>query len=152
MFFFRTRNPLLVQCTLYLIFFSLFKKWPPPYRFLQPAYLLTGQPLPPHLVPPSLRQPPPGGAPGQQAGAAAGPGSAGGTAPGTPSRAGSDVAGATDGPGSPNTFEDKRRENFNKGQAELERRRQSLADQQKKEEEERKKKEKEEAEAREKQK
>lgn len=50
------------------------------------------------------------------------------------------------------TFEDKRKENFNKGQAELERRRQSLIDQQKREEEEKKKKEKEEAEAKEKQK
>ena len=56
-----------------------------------------------------------------------------------------------DGTMSPSTFEDKRRENFNKGQAELERRRQSLVDQQKKEEEERKKKEKAEAEEREKQ-
>jgi intersectin len=54
--------------------------------------------------------------------------------------------------GSPSTFEDKRKENFNKGQAELERRRQSLVDQQKKEEDERKKKEKAEAEEREKQK
>ena len=111
--------------------------------------VFTGQPLPAHLVPPSLRKPPPGQ---PQPAAPAAPGSAGGTAPGTPSsaRGGSDVA--ADGPGSPSTFEDKRRENFNKGQAELERRRQSLADQQKKEEEERKKKEKEEAEAREKQK
>ena len=50
------------------------------------------------------------------------------------------------------TFEDKRKENFNKGQAELDRRRQSLIDQQKREEEEKKKKEKEEAEAKEKQK
>ena len=50
------------------------------------------------------------------------------------------------------TFEDKRRENFNKGQAELERRRQSLVDQQKKDEEERKRKDKEEKEERERQK
>ena len=68
-------------------------------------------------------------------------------APGTP--AGSVHSG--DG-ASPVTFEDKRKENFSKGQAELERRRQSLIDQQKREEEEKKKKEKEEAEAREKQK
>ena len=41
-------------------------------------------------------------------------------------------------PDSPSkTFEDKRRENFNKGQAELERRRQSLVDQQKRDEDER---------------
>ncbi len=53
---------------------------------------------------------------------------------------------------SPSTFEDKRRENFNKGQAELEKRRQSLIDQQKREEEEKKKKEQEEAEEKEKQK
>ena len=52
----------------------------------------------------------------------------------------------------PSTFEDKRRENFNKGQAELERRRQSLAEEQKRAEEERKKKEKAEAEERERQK
>lgn len=57
-----------------------------------------------------------------------------------------------DASGSPSTFEDKRRENFSKGQAELEKRRQSLVDQQKREEEEKKKKEKEEAEEREKQK
>ncbi len=50
------------------------------------------------------------------------------------------------------SFEDKRRENFNKGQAELERRRQSLIEQQKREEEERKRKEKEEAEEKERQK
>ena len=56
-------------------------------------------------------------------------------------------------PASPaSTFEDKRKENFDKGQAELQRRRQSLIDQQKREEDDRKKKEKEEAEAREKQK
>ena len=73
--------------------------------------------------------------------AAAAPGSVG-----TP--AGSVHSGAD----SPVTFEDKRKENFSKGQAELERRRQSLIDQQKREEEEKKKKEKEEAEAREKQK
>ncbi len=46
------------------------------------------------------------------------------------------------------SFEDRRRENFNKGQQELDRRRQSLIDQQKREEEERKKKEKEEEEER----
>ena len=68
-------------------------------------------------------------------------------APGTP--AGSVNSGDA---ASPVTFEDKRKENFSKGQAELERRRQSLIDQQKREEEEKKKKEKEEAEAREKQK
>ena len=68
-------------------------------------------------------------------------------APGTP--AGSVHSGDA---ASPVTFEDKRKENFSKGQAELERRRQSLIDQQKREEEEKKKKEKEEAEAREKQK
>ena len=56
-------------------------------------------------------------------------------------------------PSSPaSSFEDKRKANFDKGQAELERRRQSLIDQQRQEEDARKKKEKEEAEAREKQK
>ena len=69
---------------------------------------------------------------------------------GTP--AGSVHSGDPSSPASNATFEDKRKENFNKGQAELERRRQSLVDQQKRDEEEKKKKEKEEAEAREKQK
>ena len=69
---------------------------------------------------------------------------------GTP--AGSVHSGDPSSPASNATFEDKRKENFNKGQAELERRRQSLVEQQKREEEEKKKKEKEEAEAREKQK
>ena len=56
-------------------------------------------------------------------------------------------------PSSPaSSFEDKRKANFDKGQAELERRRQSLIDQQRQEEDARKKKEREEAEAREKQK
>ena len=103
---------------------------------------LKGEPLPPvgqlppALVPPSMRGPK----------APAAPGSTAGTAPGTP------ASGKAEEVGSPSTFEDKRRENFNKGQAELEKRRQSLIDQQKREEEERKRKEKEEAEAREKQK
>ena len=54
--------------------------------------------------------------------------------------------------GTPTSFEDKRKENFNKGQEVLEKRRQSLIEEQRKIEEERKKKEQEEAEAREKQK
>lgn len=54
--------------------------------------------------------------------------------------------------GSPSTFEDKRRENFTKGQAELERRRQSIVDQQNVEAEAKKKKEQEEAEEAERQK
>ncbi len=82
------------------------------------------------MVPPSMRK---GAAPGVQAGVT--PVAATGT-PEDPSK----------------TFEDKRRENFNKGQAELERRRQSLIDQQKKDEEERKRKDKEEKEERERQK
>ncbi|RWS14578.1 intersectin-2-like isoform X13 [Dinothrombium tinctorium] len=49
-----------------------------------------------------------------------------------------------------NTFEDKRRENFEKGQAELDRRRQLLLDQQRREQQERERKEREEAEKREK--
>lgn len=48
------------------------------------------------------------------------------------------------------SFEDKRKENYDKGQAELERRRKQLADIQKKEQEERERKEREEAEKREK--
>ena len=51
---------------------------------------------------------------------------------------------------SPATFEDKRKENFDKGQEVLEKRRQSLIEEQRKIEEERKRKEKEEAEAKEK--
>ena len=46
------------------------------------------------------------------------------------------------------TFEDKRRENFEKGQAELDRRRQMLVDQQKREQQERERKEREEFEKR----
>ena len=69
---------------------------------------------------------------------------------GTP--AGSVHSGDPSSPASNATFEDKRKDNFQKGQAELERRRQSLVDQQKREDEEKKKKENEEAEAREKQK
>ena len=42
------------------------------------------------------------------------------------------------------TFEDKRRENFEKGQAELERRRQIIVEQQRREQQERERKEKEE--------
>ena len=77
-------------------------------------------------------------------------GAVGASSVGTP--AGSVHSGDPSSPGSNVTFEDKRKENFDKGQAELQRRRQSLIDQQKREEEEKKKKEKEEAEAREKQK
>lgn len=50
----------------------------------------------------------------------------------------------------PASFEDKRKENYDKGQAELERRRKALADMQKKEQEERERKERDEAEKREK--
>lgn len=48
------------------------------------------------------------------------------------------------------SFEDKRKENYDKGQAELERRRKQLEDIQKKEQEERARKEREEAERKEK--
>lgn len=70
-------------------------------------------------------------------------------------RANSETAASTPGSsvaGTEASFEDKRRENFNKGQQELERRRQSIIDQQKREEEEKKKKEKEEEEERKRQK
>ena len=56
------------------------------------------------------------------------------------------------GMGSPASFEDKRRENWEAGQAELQKRRESLMEQQKKEKEARERKEKEEKELREKQK
>merc|ERR1712098_333212 len=85
-------------------------------------------PLPISLVPPSLRR-----AYSQANGSAAGtPGSVN-SAPGiaSPSLA---------------SFEDKRRENWEAGQAELQRRRESLMEQQKKEKEAREKKEKEEKE------
>merc|ERR1712156_315861 len=88
---------------------------------------LKGEPLPPqlppNLVPPSMRK---------------------GGQPGTP------VAGAPAGVMGNATFEDKRKENFTKGQEVLEKRRQSLIEEQRKIEEERKRKEKEEAEAKEK--
>merc|ERR1719471_2242846 len=91
-------------------------------------------PLPISLVPPSLRR----------AFTAAN-----GSAAGTPGS-------VTSAPGlaSPSlaSFEDKRRENWEAGQAELQRRRESLMEQQKKEKEAREKKEKEEKELREKQK
>eukprot|EP00095_Tigriopus_kingsejongensis_P004984 maker-scaffold96_size378025-snap-gene-2.51 protein:Tk04984 transcript:maker-scaffold96_size378025-snap-gene-2.51-mRNA-1 annotation:"intersectin-1 isoform x2" len=103
-------------------------------EFIVSGYLCDlatkGEPLPGKLpsdiIPPSFRPFP---APGPQIVSTAGstvstPGS---------SRAESVV--------SPSTFEDKRRENFNKGQAELEKRRQSIVDQQKREADERKKKE-----------
>ena len=97
--------------------------------------------LPPHLVPPSLRP-----------GRAAIPVAAGGSIAGSVAGDSVSTPGSVKDLNSPSTFEDKRRENFNKGQAELERRRQSIIEQQKKEEEERKKKEKEEAEEKERQK
>ena len=56
------------------------------------------------------------------------------------------------GMASPASFEDKRRENWEAGQAVLQKRRESILEQQKKEKEEREKKEKEEKELREKQK
>ena len=94
-------------------------------------------PLPIALVPPSLRR-----AYQQANGSAAGtPGSVN-SAPGMTSPMGAQLA----------SFEDKRRENWEAGQAELQRRRESLMEQQKKEKEEREKKEKEEKELREKQK
>ena len=67
-----------------------------------------------------------------------------GATPGTP------VASAPAGGIVGATFEDKRKENFSKGQEVLEKRRQSLIEEQRKIEEERKRKEKEEAEAKEK--
>merc|ERR1719422_1630503 len=90
------------------------------------------EPLPISLVPPSLRR---------------GFLAANGSAAATPGSVRSDG-----GVASPASFEDKRRENWEAGQAELQRRRESLLEEQKKEKEEREKKEKEEKELREKQK
>merc|ERR1719273_2581452 len=89
-------------------------------------------PLPISLVPPSLRR-------GYLA--------ANGSAAATPGSVRSDG-----GVASPASFEDKRRENWEAGQAELQRRRESLLEEQRKEKEKREKKEKEEKELREKQK
>merc|ERR1719282_303770 len=93
-------------------------------------------PLPINLVPPSLRR-----------------AFMNGSAAGTPGSVTS-AQGMAPAPGmaSPASFEDKRRENWEAGQAELQKRRESLMEQQKKEKEEREKKEKEEKELREKQK
>merc|ERR1719422_1719155 len=87
------------------------------------------EPLPISLVPPSLRR---------------GFLAANGSAAATPGSVRSDG-----GVASPASFEDKRRENWEAGQAELQRRRESLLEEQKKEKEEREKKEKEEEEQRE---
>ena len=89
-------------------------------------------PLPISLVPPSLRR----GYLANNGSAAATPGSV---------RSEGGVA-------SPASFEDKRRENWEAGQAELQKRRESLLEEQRKEKEKREKKEKEEKELREKQK
>ena len=89
---------------------------------------LPGQ-LPPNLVPPSMRK--------------------GGVA--LPGGVVTPVAQMGGGVVTPTSFEDKRKENFDKGQEVLEKRRQSLIEEQKKLEEERKRKEREEAEAKEKQ-
>jgi len=104
-----------------------------------------GEPLPSslplHMVPPSLRRQ----VAGQQQG---------GSTPGSNSGRGSNVGVAQQQqePLSPASFEDKRRENWEAGAAELNKRRASLLEQQKREKEERERKEKEEKEQREKQK
>jgi len=110
-------------------------------EFILAMYLcevaMKGEPLPAalpiNLIPPSLRK----YAPAAQAGS------------GTP---GSVHSGVNEDMSSPASFEDRRKENWEAGQAELDKRRASLLEQQKKDEEDRKRKEKEEAEKREKQK
>merc|ERR1719150_2298958 len=89
-------------------------------------------PLPITLVPPSLRRT----WQGQQNGSAAG----------TPGSVASQPGAAAGGMASPASFEDKRRENWEAGQAVLQKRRESILEQQKKEKEEREKKKKEEKE------
>lgn len=96
---------------------------------------VTGQPipaqLPPELIPPSFRKPV--------------------SRSGSVSSQGAPVESEIVGGGSiHSSFEDKRKENYDKGQAELERRRRLLEDQAKREAEERDRKEREEAEKREK--
>ncbi|CAO1412704.1 unnamed protein product [Diamesa tonsa] len=94
--------------------------------------------LPPELIPPSFRKP------------TSRHGSAINSRHGSVSSQGA-VVGDLDINGiNQTTFEDKRKENFDKGQAELERRRKVLADIQKKEQDERERKEREESEKREK--
>ncbi|XP_037915004.1 intersectin-1 isoform X2 [Hermetia illucens] len=102
--------------------------------------------LPPDLIPPTFRK-----GTSRQGSIA---GSRHGSQPGS-RHASISSQGATAEPdpaaGLPQTsFEDKRKENFDKGQAELDRRRKLLLDQQRKEQEERERKEREEAEKREK--
>ena len=121
-------------------------------------------PLPIQLVPPSLRRT---WQSQQQASGATTPGSVssmpGVTGPpqmqgmpgvpaGVPGMQGVPVIPGMPPGMTPASFEDKRRENWEAGQAELQKRRESLMEQQKKEKEAREKKEKEEKELREKQK
>ncbi|XP_063699833.1 intersectin-2 [Culicoides brevitarsis] len=95
--------------------------------------------LPPDLVPPSFRK------------AQSRHGSIAGSRHGSVSSQGASVAVSESDMGLPqNSFEDKRKENFDKGQAELDRRRKLIEDAQRKELEERQRKEREEAEKREK--
>ena len=110
-------------------------------------------PVPMQLVPPSLRrtflsQQQNGSGTNTPGSVSSVPGVPGvpGVQPGVPGMQG------MQGIGSPASFEDKRRENWEAGQAELQKRRESLMEQQKKEKEARERKEKEEKELREKQK
>lgn len=89
--------------------------------------------LPPELVPPSYRRTVPGS------------GSSGAISTGTLSHGSSlDEASIESNDGLKNSFEDKRKENYDKGKAELERRRAVLLEQQRREKEERERKEREE--------
>ncbi|XP_037820712.1 intersectin-1 isoform X4 [Lucilia sericata] len=111
---------------------------------------MTGEKIPPTLpldwIPPSFRKAK------SRTSSVSGAGSRPGSQPSS-RHASVSSQGAADDPlaGLPQTsFEDKRKENFDKGQAELDRRRKLLQDQQRKEKEERERKEREEAEKREK--
>lgn len=115
---------------------------------------LQGEPIPakipPELIPPSFRKPP-----SRHGSVSSGVGSVSNSRHGSVSSQG--AGGPAGGDGDPSaglpgqtSFEDKRKENFDKGQAELERRRKVLLDIQLKEQAERERKEREEADRREK--
>lgn len=109
--------------------------------------------LPPELIPPSFRKSSSRHSSIASGGAGAG---AGGSRQGSVSSQGGGISDADiiathhAGGFGQTSFEDKRKENFDKGQAELERRRKVLLDIQRKEQEERERKEREEAEKKEK--
>ncbi|XP_017120823.1 intersectin-1 isoform X1 [Drosophila elegans] len=104
--------------------------------------------LPPDWVPPNLRKIK--SRPGSVSGVVSRPGSQPTSRHASVSSQGAVYADPTAGLPGQTSFEDKRKENFDKGQAELDRRRKIIEDQQRKEREERERKERDEADKREK--